>query len=75
MTCVGLRKCVTLCKVFIFFKTGHVPSNKQKLNKKIVEMKHYFKQYKKKEYPFSCLMNAFKAYSLYGKITGKRDEL
>lgn len=54
MTCVGLRKCVTLCKVFIFFKTGHVPSNKQKLNKMIVEMKlncdstHYFKQYKKR---------------------------
>lgn len=47
----------------------------------IVEIKlnchstHYFKQYKKKEDAFSCLMNAFKAYSLYGKITGKRDEL
>lgn len=53
----------------------------QRLNKKTVEMKpncnlrHYLKQYEKNVNAFSCFINVFKAYSLYGKSTGKRDEL
>lgn len=75
-------KCVTLCKVSIFFKTGHVLSNKQRLNKKDSRYETTWKLpfntlfqtiQKERNYVFMSY-ECFQSLSLYGKITGKRDE-